>query len=337
MSADYCYLMLAVTLPRFGGPEVLEINDVPCPVPKDHEILVRVHAAALNRADLLQRMGRYPAPAGASPDIPGLEFAGEVVERGHQAVRWSVGERVFGIIGGGAQAEYLATHQDAVAAVPNTLSWDEAAAVPEAFITAHDALVTQANFRAGETVLVHAVGSGVGLAAIQLVDAFGGIPYGTARSADKIDRARTYGMRDGIAVGSDLSVVAQAVEQWTDTKGIDVILELVGGDYMSLDIRVAARQGRIILIGTIAGASATVPLGAILSKRITLRGTVLRSRPLEEKILATRGFERDVVPLLARGVIRPVIDSVYPLDQIQEAHARLESNETFGKVVVQVR
>src|SRR5688500_2247944 len=179
--------MHAAVITRPGGPEVLEVLDMPRPLPRDGEVLARVHASALNRADLLQRQGRYPAPPGAPSNIPGMEFAGEVVELGAHVTRWSIGDRVFGIVGGGANAEFVVTREHELARVPDRLSWEEAAAVPEAFITAHDALITQAAMRVGEAVLVHAVGSGVGLAAIQLIRAFGGRAYGTARSADKIE------------------------------------------------------------------------------------------------------------------------------------------------------
>ena len=182
--------MRAAVITRPGGPEVLEIQSRPVPVPKSGEVLVRVHASALNRADLSQRTGHYPAPPGAPADIPGMEFAGEVAAAGDQVTEWREGDRVFGIVGGGGNAEYLVADAKSVTRAPAALSWIEAAAIPEAFITAHDALVTQAAVRAGERVLIHAVGSGVGLAATQLAHAFGAIAYGTARTADKIERAR---------------------------------------------------------------------------------------------------------------------------------------------------
>src|SRR5688500_478820 len=195
--------MKAAVITRPGGPEVLEIRDVPRPLPREHEVLVRVRASALNRADLLQRQGRYPAPPGAPANIPGLEIAGEVVDLGRGVSRWSAGDRVFGIVGGGGNAEFAVTHESELAPIPTRLSWEEAAAVPEAFITAHDALLTQAAMRSGEAVLVHAVGSGVGLAAVQLVRAFGGRCYGTARSERKIERAREFGLADGAAIQGD--------------------------------------------------------------------------------------------------------------------------------------
>lgn len=328
--------MLAVTIPRYGGPEVLELREVARPRPGPGEVLVRVRATALNRADLLQREGRYPAPPGSAPDVPGLEFAGEVAALGAAVRRWKEGDRVFGITGGGGHAEYLVMHERAVAAVPPSLSWTDAAAVPEAFITAHDALVAQAGVRPRDAVLVHAVGSGVGLAAVQLARALGALPYGTARTADKVDRARALGLADGVALPAGLEPLAGAVDRWTRGAGVDVVLDLVGGDYVAANVAVAAPRARIILIGTVAGPKTTLPLGQVLGKRLTIRGTVLRSRPLEEKILATLAFEREVVPLLASGTLRPTVEAILPLASVARAHEMLASNATFGKVVLEI-
>jgi len=319
-----------------GGPEVISIGEVPKPEVRPGHIRVRVHAAGLNRADLAQRRGHYAAPPGWPADIPGLEFAGEVVSLGEGVTDCAVGDRVFGIVPGGGNAEFLVTDAGTVAHVPATLSWTEAAAVPEAFMTAHDAMVVQAGLRRGERVLIHAVGSGVGLAATQIAKAWEAQPYGTARTADKIDRAREYGLVDGIVVGEDLDVITAAVQQWAGGKGMDVTVDLVGGPYLASSIRTAALKGRIMLIGTIAGRSATVPVGMILGKRLTLRGTVLRARSLDEKRAVTAAFARDVVPLVAAGTLRPVIDQVYSLDEIRVAHERMASNESFGKIVLQI-
>lgn len=326
--------MQAAVISRPGGPDVLELREVARPAPAPGEILVRIRATALNRADLLQRMGRYPAPPGWPQDIPGMEYAGEVVELGPGVQRWRVGDRVMGIAGGGTYAEYVAVHERAAAAVPAALSFVEGAAVPEAFITAHDALVTQAGVRMGERVLVHAAGSGVGLAAIQLARAGGARAFGTARTADKIDRAAAYGLAGGVVLGSDLSPLEHVVAGWGGAP--NVVLDLVGGPYFAASIGVAAPQARIILIGTVAGREGAAPLGAILGKRLTIRGTVLRSRSPEEKIAANVAFEAQVVPLLADGTVRPVVDRVFTLAQAGEAHALMESNATFGKIVLEV-
>jgi NADPH:quinone reductase len=328
-------MMRAVTITQAGGPEYLAIQDTKVPEPGPGEVLVRVRATALNRADILQREGRYPPPPGAS-EIPGLEFAGEVVEAGSGATRWPKGSRVFGIVGGGAHAELLVVNQDAIAGIPDHIGWNEAAAIPEAFITAHDAMIAQAELAAAETVLIHAVASGVGLAAVQLARAWGAIPFGTSRTADKLAAARELGLEDGLAINRDFEPLAAKVETWTSGRGIDVTLDLVGGPYLAASAKVAALRGRIMIIGSLAGATGEFPLGVVLRKRLQLRGTVLRSRSLAEKIDATARFEREVVPLLATRKVRPVIDSVFKLDQIADAHRRMESNETVGKVVIEV-
>lgn len=328
--------MRAAVITRPGGPEVLDIREVSTPEPSSGELLVRVVASALNRADLLQRLGKYPAPAGVASDIPGIEFAGEVVAVGSGVAPARIGSRVFGIAAGGAHAEYLVAHERTVADIPPKLSWIEAAAVPEAFITAHDAMWIQAALRPCERVLIHAVGSGVGLAAVQLARAIGAIPFGTARTPDKLERARRFGLENGVAIADDLSVLAPAVESWTDGRGVDVVLDLAGGPYVSASLGVLANRGRLLLVGTVAGRRADLDLGITLGKRLRITGTVLRARPLEEKIAATRAFAAEVVPLLAAGTVVPVVDDVFDLDEIARAHERLESNATFGKVVIRV-
>src|SRR5207253_10634887 len=212
--------MRAVVITKPGAPEVLEVQETEAPRPGPGEVLVRVHASALNRADVLQRQGRYPAPPGAPQDIPGLEFAGEVAEQGDGATRWRAGQRVFGITAGGGHAEYLTSHERMLAEIPANVSWSEAAAIPEAFITAHDAFWKQAALVANETVLIHAAGSGVGLAAIQLVRAKGAIPYGTSRTAEKLERARGFGLEEGAVVSGDLEPLASQIQQWTQGTGV---------------------------------------------------------------------------------------------------------------------
>jgi len=327
--------MKAVVITRFGGPEVLEIQDVPKPQVGAEEVLVHVRGTALNRADLLQRQGRYAAPAGAAQNIPGLEFAGEVIGLGPNTRRWQEGNRVMGIIAGGAHAEFVTAHQDAVCAVPADLEWSAAGAVPEVFITAHDAL-QQASFKAGENVMVHAVGSGVGLAATQLVRALGGRAFGTSRTPDKIERAKSFGLESGYTVPepSALTGLPEFAKSVTGGGGFNVVLDLNGGPYFAASLEAMAPRGRIVLIGGVAGGKTEVDLYQILGKRLHVIGTVLRARSLEEKIAITAAFAREVVPLLAQGTIQPVIDSVFPIERIQDAHRRLESNETFGKVVL---
>lgn len=328
--------MKAVVITRFGGPEVLEIQDVPTPQPGPEEVLVHVRGTALNRADLLQRLGRYAAPPGVPEHIPGLEFAGEVTELGANAHRWQVGDRVMGIVGGGAHAEFVTAHQDAVSVVPANREWAAAGAVPEVFITAHDAL-QQAGFKAGEDVLVHAVGSGVGLAATQLVRALGGRAFGTSRTPDKIERAKQFGLESGFVVPEPEALTGlPAFAASVTGGGFDVVLDLNGGPYFAASLNAMALRGRIILIGGVAGGKTEVDLYQILGKRLHIIGTVLRARSLQEKIAITTAFAQEVTPLLANGTIQPVIDTIFPLEKIQDAHRRLESNETFGKVALTV-
>ncbi len=328
--------MRAVIITRPGGPEVLELRTVPAPAPGVQEVLVRVYATALNRADLLQRQGKYPAPPGSPQDIPGMEIAGEVVALGRDAGRWPVGARVFGIVGGGAYAELVATHEDTLARIPDALSWTDAAAIPEAFITAHDALVTQGAMRSGDTVLIHAVASGVGLAGVQLARAWGATAFGTTRSEDKLSRALALGLADGIVLTAGLDALEEAVTRWTKGHGMDVTLELVGGPYLVASLKAAAHKGRIIVVGTMGGAAADIPLGVLMRKRLMMRGTMLRSRSTAEKIDATARFAREVVPLFAVSKLHPIIDCVLPLERVAEAHRLMESNRTFGKIVMEL-
>ncbi len=328
--------MRAIVITAPGGIEVLDLREVPRPSPSHAQVLVRVHATALNRADVLQRQGHYPAPADSPADIPGLELAGEVAELGPGATRWKAGQRVFGIVGGGAYAEYLVTHERLLAQIPDSLSYTEAAAVPEAFITTHDALVTQAQLRASESVLIHAVASGVGLAAVQLTRALGAVPFGTARGQGKLERAREYGLEDGWAPLESPSRLAEHARKWSGGRGMNVVLDLVGGAYFPASIEAMAPLGRLMIIGTMAGRDATIPLGRVLSQRLTIRGTMLRGRAIEEKIAATRAFEEQVVPLLARGIVRAVVDREFALADVRAAHERMESNESVGKIVLRV-
>ena len=223
-----------------------------------------------------------------------------------------------------------------LAEIPANLSWSEAAAIPEAFITAHDALWKQAALAANETVLIHAAGSGVGLAAIQLVRAKGAIPYGTSRTAEKLERARGFDLEEGAVVSGDLEPAAKKAHEWTVGFGINVILDLVGGNYFPGNLEILASQGRLLLVGTVAGVKTEVALGTILRKRLKIIGTMLRGRSLEEKIAVTEAFSREVLPLFAQGELRPVIDSEFPLNDVRQAHARMESNASFGKIILRI-
>jgi NADPH:quinone reductase-like Zn-dependent oxidoreductase len=259
-----------------------------------------------------------------------VEYVGQDVRA------WRLGQRVFGITAGGAQAEYIVVPQSSLAEMPHNLGWAEAAAVPEVFITAHDALFTQAGLEMGERVLVHAAGSGVGTAAIQLARAAGATPFGTSRTPEKLERAREYGLEEGVAVGANPALAADAVREWTNGAGMNVILDLVGGAYLAANLDALAPLGRLMLVGTTAGQGAQLDFGAVMRKRLKIIGTVLRSRSAEEKALATSRFAAHVVPLLARGALRPVVDKIYSMDEVRAAHERMESNASFGKIVLMI-
>ncbi len=329
-------LMRAVRIVKGESAGGLEVVEVERPRAAADRVRVRVRAAGLNRADLLQRRGLYPAPEGAPADIPGLEFAGEVEQLGEDARAWELGQRVFGITAGGAQAEYVVVPESHLAEIPEGLSWTEAAAVPEVFITAHDALFTQAELEMGERVLVHAAGSGVGTAAVQLARAAGaGAIYGTARTEEKLSRAREFGLDEGIAIGNEPRAFAEAVRGWTKGAGANVILDLVGGSYLEANLEALAPRGRLLLVGTLGGSRAQLDFRRVMGKRLKIIGTVLRARSTEEKARAVRRFAAHVVPLLARARVRPVLEAAFPLDEVSAAYERLESNQTFGKIVIE--
>lgn len=315
-----------------GGPEVLEEREVPEPEPGRGEIRVRVHAAGVNRADLLQRRGLYPAPADAPADVPGLEYAGIIDAVGAGVSGLRPGDRVMGIVGGGAYAEAVVVSASLAVLIPERLTFEDAAAVPEAFITAHDAVFTLMGLRAGERLLVHAVGSGVGIAALQLAKVFGARVLGTSRSGWKLDRARDLGLDVGIEAGGP--GFADVVQRHTDGAGVDAILDLVGGAYLADNLRALAVKGRMAVVGLVSGARAELDLGLLLRKRLTLIGTALRSRSTEEKAAATRAFADATLSLLAAGRIRPVVDAVISMREAAEAHRRMEANLNFGKIVL---
>ena len=324
--------MRAVVIRGKGGAEALEVREVPTPEPRGDQVRVRVRAAALNRADLMQARGMYPAPPGAPADIPGLEYAGEIDALGPDAVGpLKVGDRVFGIVAGGGQAEYVLTPERMAVPVPPNLDFVQAAAIPEAFITAHDAIRTQGSLEPGGTVLIHAVGSGVGTAAVQVAHAMGCTVFGTSRTADKLQRARDLGLDHPIDPKDDFAPV---VREQTDGRGVDVVIDFLGAPALAANLAALAIRGRLVVVGLLGGASTTLDLNTILRKRLTIVGTTLRARPIEEKLGATRRFAEQVVPWLEREVVRPIIDSVFDLDQCREAQARLESNQVFGKVVL---
>ncbi len=325
--------MKAVWVKEFGGAENLEIREVENPSrASGKEVLVRVKASALNRADLLQRRGFYPAPTGYPERILGLEFAGEVAETGAEATNFHAGMRVFGITAGGAQAEFLLTDESLLARIPDNLSFAQAAAIPEAFITAQDAVFTQGGLKENETLLVHAVGSGVGLAALQLAKARNIKVFGTSRTADKLDECEKFGLDEGILTDEKTNF-AEIIK--AKNGGVDVILDLVGAAYFQANLESLNLKGRLILVGLTAGAKAEFNLSIALSKRLKIIGTVLRSRSIEEKADATRRFAEEIVPLFESGKLKPNIDKIFKIEEIRAAHEYLESNASFGKVVLE--
>lgn len=326
--------MKAVRFDGSGGPEVIRIDEVPEPAPGRGEVLVRVRAAALNRADLLQRRGLYAPPAGTRPDVPGLELAGEVVRAGDGVEGLRPGDRVMAIASGEAQAELAVVPARMLLPVPAALSLEEAAALPEAGLTAHDALFTLGGLRPGWPVLVHAAGSGVGTVAVQLVRAAGATSIGTSRTQDKLDRARALGLDHALVVERDAPRFADEVRRLTGGEGARIVLDLVGAAYAREDLAALAYRGTVVVIGTMGGVEAATDLRLLLAKRAALVGTNLRMRPIEEKIAATQAFARDVLPLVAAGRVRPVVDEVFPFARAREAHERMERNASFGKLVL---
>lgn len=312
-----------------GGTEVLEFRQVPVPEPREHEVRVRVAASALNRADLLQREGRYPAPAGWPADVPGLEFSGVVDVTGPDVTRWQPGDRVMGLVGGGAQAELVLTHEAELLPVPDSMDLIDAAAVPEAFLTAFDALRIRARLQSGERLLIHAVGSGVGTAAVQLAKLAGATVIGTSRTPEKLKRAAQLGL--DLGVDTSERPFRDAMRE-----PVDVILDVLGGPALADNLAVLAPRGRLILVGFLQGSKTEVSLDPILRKRLEVIGTVMRSRSHAERAELVRAFADDVLPALWDGRLAPVVDSRYPLDEIAAAHTRMASNAGFGKVVVVV-
>ena len=326
--------MRAVLFDGAGGPEVVRAGEVPEPVPGRGEVLVRVRASALNRADLLQRRGVYAPPAGTRADVPGLELSGEVLGADDGVVAWRPGDRVMAICSGEGQAELAVVHERMLMRIPDGLSFEEAAALPEAGITAHDALFTLGGLRPGSTVLVHSVGSGVATLALQIARAAGATVIGTTRSPEKLARSRALGLDHGIVVGREEARFADEVLRLTGGKGCPLVLDFAGASYARENLAALAVRGVLVVVGTMGGADSRTDLRTLMQKRASIVGTTLRMRPIEEKIAATQAFARDVLPLVAAGRVRPVVDSVLAWDRAREAHERMERNDSFGKLVL---
>ena len=322
--------MRAVVLRAHGGPEVLTIEDVADPVPGPDDVLVDIAATALNRADLLQRMGLYPDPRRPAMEIPGLEFAGVVAEVGERVTMWRPGDRVMGIEAGGGYATRIAVHERQLLAIPEGIDTVDAAAIPEVFLTAWDALVVQGGLTSGRWALVHAGASGVGTAAIQVCRALGAsvaVTCSTAKASLCTE------------LGADV-VLERSPHDWAADAaaavpgGFHTILDVIGGDEVNRNLAVAARQAHIVQVGLMGGGTTAVDVGTLLTKRLTWIGTTLRARPIEEKVAATRRFATEVLPLFASGALRPVIDSRYRFDDVAEAQARMAANANAGKILL---
>jgi putative PIG3 family NAD(P)H quinone oxidoreductase len=322
--------MRAVVLRSYGGPEVLTIEEVPDPEPGPGEILVDVSHTALNRADVLQRMGLYPDPRNREVEIPGLEYSGVVAALGRDVTEWRVGDRVMGIEAGGCYAEKVVTHSRQALPVPSTVDSGDAAAIAEVFLTAWDALVVQGGLTSGRWALVHAGASGVGTAAIQIAGAIGARIAVTC-SAGKVEACTE--------LGADL-VLERSPADWLDALtnevpgGVDVVLDVVGGEEADRNLRAVRPDGTVVQVGLMGGAVAPVNMGLLLTKRITWIGTTLRARPLERKLALSQRFGEEMIPLFERGLLHPVIDSRYGVDDIADAHRHMESNANIGKILV---
>ncbi len=326
--------MRAAIITEPGGPEVLALAERDAPTPGPSELLVRVEASALNRADLLQRRGFYPAPPDAPQDIPGLEFAGVVTATGNYVTRYAVGDKVMGIVGGGACAEMLTIHERAALRCPTGLSPVECAAIPEAFVTAWDAVCIQGGLESGQWLAIDAVASGVGCAAVQLAHHLGARSIGSSRTEAKLSALTAMGL--DVAVHGDQQALAEAARDACGP-GAAVVLELVGGPGVAAMIGALRPQGTLVLVGLMAGLKAELSLATLLRKRIHLVGTVLRSRPVEEKLALAQRFDDTIVPLFEGDAprLRPTVDSTFALADIARAHERMERNVNVGKIVLE--
>lgn len=324
--------MRTLVIEGSGASGTLAIRERPDPSYGPDEVRVRVRAAGLNRADVLQRRGLYPPPPGAPRDVPGLEFAGEIDACGAAVTAWQPGDRVMGIVGGGAHAERLVLHERMCLAVPPGLGFAEAAAIPEAYLTAFDALVVRGGMLPGSAVVVDAAGSGVGTAACLLALAAGARLVAMTRTASK--RARLVDLGVSTVLDPNAPDLGRAVRGALGGYGAEIVIDFVGASAWARNIDFLAPLGRLVLIGTLGGTKVQADLGVLLRKRLTVVGTVLRSRPIEEKIALVRSFAQTALPLLAAGRLRAVVDRTYPLEEAARAHAAMERNENFGKIVL---
>jgi NADPH:quinone reductase len=323
--------MTAIVIRSPGGPEMLVPQERPVPVPGEHEVLVQVAAAGVNRPDVMQRKGLYPPPPGAT-DIPGLEIAGEVVALGAKVARWKTGDKLMGLVVGGGYAQFCPVHESHALPIPPNLSLVEAAAIPETVFTVWHNVFQRGALEPGETLLVHGGSSGIGTAAIQLAKASGARVIVTAGTADKCQACRALGA--DVAINYKEEDFVAATKAATNGRGADVILDMVGGDYIERNYEAAAVEGRVVQIAFAGSPKATVDFRRIMLKRLTHTGSTLRARSVEDKAAIAHAVEQHALPLIAAGRVKPVIDSTFALAEAALAHARMESSAHIGKIVL---
>ena len=326
--------MKAIIRTGDGGPEVLQLGEVPSPNPTESQVLVDVHATALNRADMIQRRGGYPPPPGDS-EVLGLEIAGTVSAIGSAVKGVSKGDRVFGLVGGGGYAEQAVIDYRMAMPMPDEWTFEQAAAVPEVFFTASDNIFTQGRLSADEAILIHAGGSGVGTAGVQISHHAGAKVFVTAGTSEKIENCKALGAVEGINY-KGIDFVAEIL-RLTDGQGVDVVVDFIGAPYLERNLSVLKTKGRLLQLGLIGGSITEINLNTLMRNRIQLIGSVLRTRSLDEKIAVTQRFMERWLPELKNGSIRPIVDTVFPLAHVQEAHAYMETNRNFGKIILKVR
>lgn len=326
--------MKAIVRTGDGGPEVLQLDETPSPEPTATQILVDVHATALNRADMIQRRGGYPPPPGES-EILGLEIAGTVAGMGRAVEGMAEGDRVFGLVGGGGYAEQAVIDYRMAMPIPNEWTFEQAAAVPEVFFTANENIFTLGRLSAGETILIHAGGSGVGSAGVQISHHAGATVFVTAGTSEKIDNCKALGAVEGINY-KEQDFVAE-IGRLTDEQGVDVVLDFIGAPYFERNLSILKTKGRLLQVGLIGGSVTEINLSTVMRNRLQIIGSVMRPQSIDEKIAITQRFMERWLPELTRGTLQPVIDTVFPLAQAQQAHEYMEANLNFGKILLKVR
>jgi NADPH2:quinone reductase len=324
--------MKAIVITHPGAPEVLQITERPMPAYSANEVLVKVAAAGINRPDVSQRKGHYPPPPGASPDIPGLEIAGTVIETGANVTRWKTGDKICALVTGGGYAEYCNVPEGQCLPVPDNLTFIEAASLPETFFTVWSNVFDRGALKKGESLLVHGGSSGIGVAAIQMAKALGSTVYVTAGTEEKCRFCENLGAAK--AINYKTENFAEVIKQITNGKGVDVILDMIGGDYTSNNIKSLAYDGRLVLINMMMGKDVQVDLSLVMMKRLIITGSTLRARDTDFKAAIAQKLEKNIWPLLSSGQIKPIINKVFPASEAAAAHRLMESSEHIGKIVL---